>query len=105
MVVPDEIIDAAEEGNVTAVRDWLASGDANDTNELRDETLLTTVSIAEMSDAHLELARLLLERGADVNQIPNVNSFSPLHLCALFSGSSRRVLLLKLFLLRFRSLD
>ena len=98
MVVPDEIIDAAEEGDVAAVRDWLASGgNVNDADD-GDETLLTTISIAVLSDAHLDLARLLLERGADVNQIPNVNSFSPLHLCALFSGSSRRVLLLKLFL-------
>ena len=53
-----------------------------------------------MFNSHLDLARVLLEHGADVNQQPNVNSFGPLHICVLFSGfsSSNRALFLKLLL-------
>ena len=64
MVLPWPIVEAAETGDVAAVRDWLVSGgDANDTDDDGDETLLTTVIMAgrDMSDAHLDLARLLLE--------------------------------------------
>ena len=86
MVVPDEIIEAAGDGDVAAVRNWLTSGrDANDTDSDRDETLLTKVVMAGaiMSDTHLEVARMLVEHGADVNQPPNMNKFGALHLCAL----------------------
>ena len=52
----------------------------------------------DLSDAHLDLARLLLEHGADVNRAPNVNSFDSFHLCAIFPGDRRRKFLLELFL-------
>ena len=48
MVVPDEVMDAAEAGNLTAVREWLESGgDANDTDSSGSSTLL--ISVAEQA--------------------------------------------------------
>ena len=91
-------MDAAEAGNVTAVREWLESGgDPNDTDS-RGNTLLMKVSDANViSDAHLDVARLLLSHGADVNK-SETDSFNPVHCCAIFPEQSSRGPLIQLFL-------
>ena len=98
MVLPPEVVDAAKAGNVTAVREWLESGgDPNDTDSRGCTLLLKVVITGEISDAHLDVARLLLSHGADVNK-SDVDSFTPLHCCAIFPKQSSRGPLIQLLL-------
>ena len=87
MVVPPEVVDAAKAGNVTAVREWLESGgDPNDTDGYK--TLLLSV-VESSSEAHLDVARLLLSHGADVNCACG-DRYNPAHICAIFPEQSSR---------------
>ena len=98
MVLPLELVEAAKAGNVTAVREWLESGgDPNDTDSRGCTLLLKVVITGEISDAHLDVARLLLSHGADVNK-SDVDSFTPLHCCAIFPKQSSRGPLIQLLL-------
>ncbi len=98
MVLPWPIVDAASEGNVTAVREWLETGgDPNDTYGSGRTLLISVVDASGISDAHLDVARLLLSHGADVNQSA-VDSFNPVHCCAIFPEQSSRGPLIQLFL-------
>ena len=104
MVLPLELVEAAKAGNVTAVREWLESGgDPNDTDSRGCTLLLKVVITGEISDAHLDVARLLLSHGADVNK-SDVDSFTPLHCCAIFPKQSSRGPLIQLLLDAGRSL-
>ena len=98
MVLPPELVEAAKAGNVTAVREWLESGgNLNDTDSRGCTLLLKVVITGEISDAHLDVARLLLSHGADVNK-SDVDSFTPLHCCAIFPKQSSRGPLIQLLL-------
>ena len=99
MVVPPEVADAAKAGNVTAVREWLESGgDPNDTDGRGCTPLIRVVGAARViSEAHLDLARLLLSHGADVNK-SDTDSFTPVHCCAIFPKQSSRGPLIQLLL-------
>ena len=98
MVLPPELVEAAKAGNVTAVREWLErGGDPNDTDSRGCTLLLKVVITGEISDAHLDVARLLLSHGADVNK-SDVDSFTPLHCCAIFPKQSSRGPLIQLLL-------
>ena len=98
MVLPLELVEAAKAGNVTAVREWLESGgNPNDTDSRGCTLLLKVVITGEISDAHLDVARLLLSHGADVNK-SDVDSFTPLHCCAIFPKQSSRGPLIQLLL-------
>ena len=99
MVVPLEVADAAKAGNVTAVREWLESGgDPHDTDGRGCTPLIRVVGAARViSEAHLDLARLLLSHGADVNK-SDTDSFTPVHCCAIFPKQSSRGPLIQLLL-------
>ena len=99
MVVPPEVADAARAGNVTAVREWLESGgDPNDTDGRGCTPLIRVVGAARViSEAHLDVARLLLSHGADVNK-SDTDSFTPVHCCAIFPKQSSRGPLIQLLL-------
>ena len=104
MVVPPEVMQAAREGNVTAVREWLeGGGDPNDTNSNDTPLLSFYVGAGMISDAHLDVVRLLLSHGGDVNWAAGVGfapyiGFYPLHCCAVFPQDSTRGRLIQLFL-------
>ena len=86
------------EGNVTAVREWLeGGGDPNDTNSGDTPLLSFFVGAGLISDAHLDVARLLLSHGGDVNWAPG-DRVCPLHCCAVFPEDSTRGPLIQLFL-------
>ena len=98
MVLPLELVEAAKAGNVTAVREWLESGgNPNDTDSRGCTLLLKVVITGEISDAHLDVARLLLSHGADVNK-SDTDSFTPVHCCAIFPKQSSRGPLIQLLL-------
>ena len=130
MVLPAEIVTAAETADLDAVRAWLdgkPDGGRACINE-HDEygcTLLIACSLsANHPDRRVALARLLLERGADVNRCASdshndhLGRISPLH-CAssdffpsrdmldllLAEGTSRQRLRAALAILRRRSGD
>ena len=69
---PDiSIKDAAEEGNIEAVKQHLAAG----TNvNAKDELGMTPLHRASIS-GHKEVAELLIDKGADVNAIPESGLF------------------------------
>ena len=92
MVLPAEIATAAEvSGDVDAVRTWLDSqpdgGRAciNDYDEYGATLLISCVMHINHPDRRVALARLLLERGADVNRCAadvhndHMGQMSPLH--------------------------
>ena len=97
MVLPPEVVDAAKYGNVTAVREWLESGgDANDTDGDGGTLLLRVVGAPRViSDAHLDMARLLLSHGVDINKSEK-DSYTPLHCCAIYPEQSSRGPLIQL---------
>ena len=93
MVVPEPIVNAAREGNVTAVREWLESGgDPNDRIQEGSSALLVWVIVSDESEARLEIVRLLLAHGADVNCYlgGEVGSYNPLHICSIFPHNKKR---------------
>ena len=70
MVVPMEIMQAARDGDVAAVRAWLnAGGDVNDRDDIDHDTVLLVCvgTPGARTASHTDLVRLLIERGADVN--------------------------------------
>ena len=99
MVLPPEVVDAAKAGNVTAVREWLESGgDVNDTDGDGGTLLLRVVGAPRViSEAHLDMARLLLSHGADINESEK-DSYTPLHCCAIYPEQSSRGPLIQLLL-------
>ena len=100
MVVPDEVMDAAEAGNLAAVREWLESGgDANDTDSSGSSTLLILVARAGpvLTDAKTDVARLLLLHGADVNRVTG-DRYNPAHCCAIYPEESNRGPLIQVLL-------
>ena len=107
MVVPQPILDAATAGNVAAVREWIESGgDPNDTSSDGHKTLLTRVVVVlgyprSISEAHLDLVRLLVSHGADVTgSYPTAPAliFTPVHICTMFPDKDRCGCLLQLLL-------
>ena len=99
MVVPPAVMDAAEAGNLGAVREWLESGgDPNDTDS-SDRTLLLSVARDSplITDATTDVARLLLSHGADVNRVTG-DRYNPAHCCAIYPEDSNRGPLIQLLL-------
>ncbi|CAH0378633.1 unnamed protein product [Pelagomonas calceolata] len=90
MVVPDNVVTAVNEGDVSTVVAWLdGGGDVNDTAShsspfFPGDTLLMGIPQADgVSTQHIELAKILLQRGGDVNCIPDdgEDEYSALHCC------------------------
>ena len=93
MVLPDNILEAVNEGDVSAVVAWLdGGGDVNDTvvgpseHFIEGDTMLMAVAQVEESftRAHIALAKLLLQRGADVNGHSGMHmgdGFTAIHCC------------------------
>ena len=99
MVLPWPIVYAAKDGNLTAVREWLESGgDVNDTvGGSRSTLIIKVVDNSLVSDAQLDVVRLLLSHGADVNK-SDADSFTPVHCCAMYPEESNRGPLIQLLL-------
>ena len=98
MVLPRPIVYAAKDGNLTAVREWLESGgDVNDTDGDGGTLLLRVFGSSATSDAHRDVARLLLSHGADINKSER-DSYTPLHCCAIYPEQSGRGPLIQLLL-------
>ena len=90
-------MEAAREGDVTAVREWLeGGGDPNDTNSGDTPLLSFFVGAGLISDAHLDVARLLLSHGGEVNWA--ADGLNALHCCAVFPEDSTRGPLVQVFL-------
>ena len=86
MVLPWPIVEAAETGDVTTVREWLESGgDPNDRSITgRSNALIAALAGPdEISEAHVDVVRLLIARGADVNCGAS-DGFAPLHCCTVY---------------------
>ena len=78
MVVPDNVVTAVYEGDVTTVVAWLdGGGDVNDSvngssSFPEGDTLLMVIPQSDgASSQRVELAKILLQRGADVNRVPD----------------------------------
>ena len=91
MVIPANVIEAVNEGDVSAVVAWLdGGGDVNDhvkDGRISSDTLLMRITQADrVTSQHVEMARMLLRRGADVNYVPeeNPDGRSALHVCVEF---------------------
>ena len=98
MVLPRPIVYAAKDGNLTAVREWLESGgDVNDTDGDGGTLLLRVFGSSATSDAHRDVARLLLSHGADINKSEK-DSYTSLHCCAIYPEQSSRGPLIQLLL-------
>ena len=94
MVLPADVATAAESGDVDAVRTWLDSQPdggrerINEHDEYGATLLIACVMHANHPDRRVALARLLLERGADVNRCAadvhndHMGQASPLHCAA-----------------------
>ena len=88
--MPDNVARAVNEGDVTTAVAWLdAGGDVNDTTSdisqfPEGDTLLMCIPQSrDVSTQHVELAKILLQRGADVNRVPDEveDGYSALHCC------------------------
>ena len=98
MVLPEEIRYAAESGNLAAVREWLESGgDPNETDNSSSTLLMWVARGRHITDAKIDVARLLLSHGADVN-CATVDRYNSAHICAIFPEDSSRGCLIQLFL-------
>ena len=92
MVLPADVATAAESGDVDAVRTWLDSQPdggrerINDYDDFGCTLLIACVMHTSRPEQRVALARLLLERGADVNRCAadvyndHMAQASPLHL-------------------------
>ena len=85
MVVPENIVDAAESGDVTTVRAWLDADPAHDVNDTDREGsgLLTVAGSCVDVTRGAALIAFLLARGADVNQRRGETRLTTLHLVCL----------------------
>ena len=85
MVLPRPIVYAAKDGNLTAVREWLESGgDPNDRTSGGTTALIEALAGPdEISEDHVDVVRLLIARGTDVN-CGESNGFAPLHCCTVY---------------------
>ena len=80
MVLPDHIEEAAEEANLEVVEEWLnhsGPGAVNDKAEW-GATLLMSCLNSSILERHVQFARRLIAKGADVNIAKN-NGSCPLH--------------------------
>ena len=70
-MIPDEIADAAVDGDKDTVAAWLDEHPTrvNEVSERGASLLLLCIDSSDIQDAHLELVRHLLSRGADPNQM------------------------------------
>ena len=97
MVIPDHIDDAAREANLGVVEAWLneaGPGAVNETDEY-GSTLLRLCLTRSIEERHVQLARMLIARGADVNIVSQYNS-APLHMASFpgdFASSAVSLLL------------
>ena len=98
MVLPPEVVDAAKAGNLAAVREWLESGgDPNETDNGGSTLLMWVAQGRHITDAKIDVARLVLSHGADVNCLAG-DRYNPAHCCAIFPEDSSRGCLIQLFL-------
>ena len=85
MVVPENIVDAAESGDMITVRAWLDADPAHDVNDTDREGsgLLTVAGSCVDVTRGAALIAFLLARGADVNQRRGETRLTTLHLVCL----------------------
>jgi hypothetical protein len=85
-MIPDEISDAAVNGDKDAVVEWLAEHpqSVNDVDAQGASLLIRCIENDDNQDTHPELVRYLLSRGADPNRIW-VSNFGGGTMTALFS--------------------
>ena len=94
----EEIRRAAESGNLAAVREWLESGgDPNETDNTTSTLLMWVARGRHITDAKIDVARLLLSHGADAN-CATVDRYNSAHICAIYPEESTRGPLIQLFL-------
>ena len=109
MTVPFHIADAAKSADIEPVREWLATNDVNDVwdginpifqpDEPQPQTLLLCAVDphgAFITDFHVDLARLLLAHGADVNK--RMDTSTPLHLACRGYGGDNCVAMVSLLI-------
>ena len=74
-MIPDEIADAAVDGDKDTVAAWLDEHPerVNEVNDKGESILLLCLENGDIQDAHLELVRHLLSRGADPNHTCFIN--------------------------------
>ena len=79
MVIPENVRAAASEGVIAIVETWLETGgDVNDRENFTRGTLLHTPVGYIIEEKHVDFARWLISRGADVN-LGNRDDKTPLH--------------------------
>ena len=79
MVVPDSIAEAAGAADADTVLEWLATNDVNDVGNYFELTLLNMVTeVVPLTAAHVALAQMLLDRGADAT-LSDRTDLTPLH--------------------------
>ena len=80
MVLPDHIEEAAEEANLGVVEEWLNHSGPEAINDKAEwgATLLMSCLNSSILERHVQFARRLIARGADVNIAKN-NGSCPLH--------------------------
>ena len=85
MVVPENIVDAAESGDVITVRAWLDADSAHNVNDTDPEGsgLLPVAGACVDVTRGAALIAFLLARGADVNQRRGETRLTTLHLVCL----------------------
>ena len=109
MTVPFHIAEAAKAADIETVREWLATNDVNDVwdgidpifqpNSPLPRTLLLCVVDphgASITAAHVDLARLLLARGADVNK--RMDHWTALHYACRGYGGDNCVAMVSLLI-------
>ena len=94
MVLPRHIVRAASDGDIELVEEWLEAGGAVNDRDEWGSTLFTTALGYVIEERHVDFARWLIARGADVN-LGNEDGMLPLHY-ACYPGdcASSMVLLL-----------
>ena len=89
-MIPEAISTAAQEGRAETVLAWLDADERHDVNDVEEEsgfTLLIAAASDLSSVAHVDLARELIRRGADVNVVGGSSWATPLKL-ALLGGET-----------------